>query len=69
MFIYGCLMHMPTDAQRELLSVARRSLVDGGSIVLMVYDWEFVRRTCGWTSVEQFDPMTVARHSDPIVGE
>jgi SAM-dependent methyltransferase len=68
-FIYGCLMHMPADAQRELLSVARRSLVDGGSIVLMVYDWEFVHRTCGWTSVEQFDPATFARHSDPVVGD
>jgi SAM-dependent methyltransferase len=66
-FIYGCLMHMPTDEQRRLMSVARRSLVGGGSIVLMVYGWEFVRRTCGWTSIDQFDPTTFARHSDPVV--
>ncbi len=67
--VYGCLMHMPADAQRVLLERARDALAPGGSIVLMVYDWEFVRRTCGWTDPSQFDPVVFARASDPTVGD
>src|SRR5262245_6794289 len=68
-FIYGCLMHMPVPAQRGLLRRAREALGANGSIVLMVYAWEFARRTCGWTDPSQFDPPTFARASDPTVGD
>jgi len=67
-FLYGCLMHMPEAEQRALLASSRQSLRDGGRIVLMIYRWEFVRRLCGWTSVDQFDPVQFARRSDPAVG-
>jgi len=68
-FIYGCLMHMPVPSQREVIQRAREALVEGGSVVLMVYAWEFARRTCGWTDPSQFDPLTFARASDPTVGD
>lgn len=68
-FIYGCLMHMPVPAQRDVIQRAREALVQGGSVVLMVYAWEFARRTCGWTEPSQFDPLTFARASDPTVGD
>jgi len=68
-FIYGCLMHMPVPAQRDLMRRAREALVESGSVVLMVYAWEFARRTCGWTDPSQFDPLTFARASDPTVGD
>ena len=67
-FVYGCLMHMPADAQRALFTRAREALVAGGRVVLMVYGWEFARRTCGWTDPSQFDPVVFARASDPTVG-
>lgn len=67
-FVYGCLMHMPSEAQRALFARAREALAPGGSIVLMVYGWEFARRTCGWTDPAQFDPVVFARASDPTVG-
>jgi SAM-dependent methyltransferase len=66
-FIYGCLMHMPDDAQRALLARAHRALAPGGSIVLMLYAWEFPRRICGWLSPAEFDPVAFARASDPTV--
>lgn len=68
-FIYGCLMHMPAEAQRALVDRAREALAPGGSIVLMVYGWELARRTCGWTDPSQFDPVAFARASDPTVGD
>jgi SAM-dependent methyltransferase len=68
-FVYGCLMHMPQEAQRALLERAREALNPGGSVVLMVYAWEFVRRTCGWNDPSEFDPVAFARASDPTVGE
>ena len=68
-FIYGCLMHMPVPSQREVIQRAREALVEGGSVVLMAYAWEFARRTCGWTDPSQFDPLTFARASDPTVGD
>jgi SAM-dependent methyltransferase len=68
-FVYGCLMHMPADAQRALFDRARDVLAPGGSIVLMVYAWELARRTCGWTDPAQFDPVAFARASDPTVGD
>jgi hypothetical protein len=68
-FIYGCLMHMPAQAQRDLLRRAREALVPRGSVVLMVYAWEFARRACGWSDPSQFDPLLFARASDPAVGD
>ena len=62
-------MHMPVPAQRDVIQRAREALVQGGSVVLMVYAWEFARRTCGWTEPSQFDPLTFARASDPTVGD
>jgi SAM-dependent methyltransferase len=67
-FVYGCLMHMPIDAQRALLARATEALRPGGSVVLMVYAWEFARRSCGWSDRSQFDPLVFARASDPTVG-
>jgi SAM-dependent methyltransferase len=67
-FLYGCLMHMPEAAQRELMAAARRALSPGGRLVLMVYGWEFARRLCGWTSPSEFEPEVFARRSDPVVG-
>jgi SAM-dependent methyltransferase len=66
-FVYGCLMHMPVDAQRALLARAREALAPGGSVVLMVYGWEFPRRTCGWQTPAEFDPVVFAKASDPAV--
>jgi SAM-dependent methyltransferase len=66
--IYGCLMHMPSPAQRALLAAARAALNADGSVVLMVYAWEFVQRTCGWTDPADFDPLMFGRASDPSVG-
>jgi SAM-dependent methyltransferase len=68
-FVYGCLMHMPPEAQRALLGRAREALAPGGSVVFMVYAWEFVRRTCGWNESSAFDPVAFARASDPTVGD
>lgn len=68
-FIYGSLMAMPEADQRALLARAANALAAGGRIVLMLYTWEFVRRTCGWESKEQFDPTVFARASDPTVGD
>lgn len=68
-FIYGSLMAMPADAQREMLAKATKAMAPGGRIVLMLYTWEFARRTCGWESPDQFDPLVFARASDPTVGE
>ena len=67
-FIYGSLMHMPRDYQRTMLAHAAAALEQDGRIVLMVYTWEFVRRTCGWRTPEEFDPIVFARASDPTVG-
>lgn len=68
-FIYGSLMAMPAADQRRMLSTAARVMAPGGRIVLMLYTWEFARRTCGWDSPDQFDPTVFARASDPTVGE
>jgi SAM-dependent methyltransferase len=68
-FVYGCLMHMPVEAQRALFARAHEALVAGGSVVLMVYGWEFARRTCGWSDPSEFDPVAFARASDPTVGD
>jgi SAM-dependent methyltransferase len=68
-FVYGSLMAMPADAQRTLLARAAKAMAPDGRIVLMLYTWEFARRTCGWESPEQFDPLVFARASDPTVGE
>jgi len=67
-FVYGCLMHMPGDAQRRLVARAAEALRPGGSIVFMVYAWEFARRSCGWIEPSQFDPVVFAHASDPTVG-
>jgi SAM-dependent methyltransferase len=67
-FLYGSLMAMPGDRQRVLLDALRRMLSPSGTLILMLYSWEFVRRTCGWTSPADFDPPTFARFSDPTVG-
>lgn len=68
-FIYGSLMAMPTPDQRTMLAKAARVLAPGGRIVLMLYTWEFARRTCGWESKDEFDPLMFARASDPTVGD
>lgn len=68
-FLYGSLMTMPRDEQRDLLARAANALVLGGRMVLMLYTWEFARATCGWTHPDQFDPLVFARASDPSVGE
>lgn len=67
-FIYGSLMCMPVEMQSSLLAHARRALVPGGSILLMLYTWDFARDTCGWTDRSQFDNVRFARASDPSVG-
>ena len=68
-FVYGCLMHMPPDAQRALFARVRAALAPGGRVVLMVYAWEFAHRLCGWTDPAAFDPVAFARASDPTVGD
>lgn len=68
-FIYGCLMHMPADAQHALLARARAACAPDGTVVLMLYTWEFPRRTCGWRTTDEFDPVTFAKASDPTVGD
>lgn len=68
-FLYGSLMTMPAGPQRALLDKATRRVSPRGTIVLMLYSWEFVRRTCGWTSPSEFEPMRFARFSDPTVGD
>ena len=68
-FIYGCLMHMPVDAQRALLARARAACAPDGTVVLMLYTWEFPRRMCGWRSTNEFDPVAFAKASDPTVGD
>ena len=67
--LYGCLMHMPPDAQRDLLARASAALSPDGRLVLMLYTWTFVARTCGWESPAQFDHAVFARASDPAVGD
>ena len=67
--LYGCLMHMPPDVQRELLARAVAALQPDGRLVLMLYTWAFVARTCGWERPEQFDAAVFARASDPTVGD
>lgn len=68
-FIYGCLMHMPADAQRALLARARAAAGPRGTVVLMLYTWEFPRRMCGWRTPDDFDPVAFAKASDPAVGD
>ncbi|MGY4329391.1 SAM-dependent methyltransferase [Bradyrhizobium sp. LB7.2] len=68
-FLYGSLMAMPAQQQRELLRRSAGVLREGGRIVLMLYTWDFVRSTCSWTSKAEFDPVVFARASDPSVGE
>ena len=68
-FVYGCLMHMPVESQRALLARAHEALAAGGRIVLMVYAWEFARRSCGWHDPSEFDPVAFARASDPTIDE
>lgn len=68
-FIYGSLMCQPEANQRRLLERSASVLAPAGSIVLMLYTWEFARATCGWTSKEQFDPARFARASDESVGD
>ena len=65
--LYGCLMHMPEAAQRDILARAIAALAPHGRLVLMLYTWTFVERACGWTNAEQFDPAVFARASDPTV--
>jgi 2-polyprenyl-3-methyl-5-hydroxy-6-metoxy-1,4-benzoquinol methylase len=65
--LYGCLMHMPEAAQRDILARAIAALAAKGRLVLMLYTWTFVERTCGWTDAEQFDSAVFARASDPTV--
>jgi hypothetical protein len=67
--IYGSLMTMPEAMQRSLLRRCRAALVPEGSIILMLYTWEFARATRGWSSQDEFDPKTFALSSDPTVGE
>ena len=66
--LYGCLMHMPVAAQRDLLARAAGALAPHGRLLLMLYTWTFVARTCGWERPDQFDPHVFARASDPTVG-
>ncbi len=63
-FARGSLMTMPAGAQRRVLAGFQRCLRPGGSIILNLYAWEFVRDTCGVDS-----PTAFARASDPSVGE
>lgn len=67
--LYGCLMHMPEAAQQELLARAAGALAPGGRLILMLYTWTFVQRTCGWERPDQFDPQQFARASDPTVND
>ena len=67
--LYGCLMHMPPPAQRELLARAVSAVAPDGRLVLMLYTWTFAARTCGWEHPDQFDAAVFARASDPTVGE
>ncbi len=68
-FLYGSLMTMPESLQRRLAARCLNSLAPGGSIVLMLYTWEFAHASCGWSSPEEFDAPTFARASDPSVGD
>ena len=68
-FVYGSLMAMPSDDQRQLLAQVKKALRPNGRIVLMLYTWEFAKSTCGWASPEDFDPLVFARASDPSVAE
>jgi hypothetical protein len=67
-FLYGSLMTMPEAMQRGLCAQCLASLAPEGSVVLMLYTWEFARATCGWPSPEEFDPSVFAQASDPTVG-
>jgi 2-polyprenyl-3-methyl-5-hydroxy-6-metoxy-1,4-benzoquinol methylase len=67
-FIYGSLMTMPQTLQRKLIGRCIASLASEGSIILMLYTWEFARATCGWSSPDEFDASAFARVSDPSVG-
>lgn len=68
LFVYGALMHMPRDQQRELLRQGSALLSPNGRIVLMLYTWAFASAMCHWTSADQFDPVLFGRASDPSVG-
>ncbi len=68
-FIYGSLMAMPLDDQRKLLARLKAALRPNGRIVLMLYTWQFVKSTCGWSSPADFDPLVFAKASDPSVAE
>ncbi|MEQ1929466.1 MAG: class I SAM-dependent methyltransferase [Parvularculaceae bacterium] len=68
-FIYGSLMTMPEDRQVALLDACAAALNPGGSLILMLYTWDFARDACGWTSPEHFDPAAFARATDPSVGD
>lgn len=67
--LYGCLMHMPPPAQRQLLARAAAALAPNGRLVLMLYTWTFAARTCGWVHRDEFDHTVFARASDPTVGD
>ncbi|HEX3945706.1 MAG TPA: class I SAM-dependent methyltransferase [Rhizomicrobium sp.] len=67
-FIYGSLMTMPRPLQRQLAERCLAALALGGSIILMLYTWEFASATCGWSSPDEFDPARFALASDPSVG-
>ena len=68
-FVYGSLMTMPSDHQRQLIAAIKNALRPDGKIILMLYTWKFVESTCCWKSFDDFDPVVFARASDPSVGE
>jgi SAM-dependent methyltransferase len=68
-FVYGSLMTMPEPLQRRLARQCLASLTPQGSVVTMLYTWEFARATCGWSSPREFDAQKFARASDPSVGD
>jgi len=66
---YGSLMTMPLALQQACIQQVKSVLRPGGTMILMLYTWEFARETCGWSDPSQFDPAEFARASDPSVGE
>lgn len=67
-FVYGSLMTMSEAKQKELIQELLPALHDNGSLLFMLYTWDFVKQTCMIESVDQYETNTFAHKSDPSVG-
>ena len=61
-YVYGSLMTMPVERQKQVMQNLRRSLKPDGSIILMLYTKQFAIDTSGTGSAKAF-----ALRSDPSV--